>query len=130
MNQTKNETNNTYEHVKEKFMVGAPVDFATVQWARKRTADLEPLINLSATDIAKLAGFLEKLAALKEAGTEPTTAQLTVLLQNLGTKSLDSLEAVKGGLSVCFSGGGFEMESFLLRPDGRIPNHKYQSTKG
>ena len=110
-------------------MTGGPVDFATVQWARKGTAALEPMLALSAEELTKLAGLLEQLAALKAAGATPTTAQLTVLLQNLHTKTLDSLEVVKGGLQVQFSGGGVDYERFLLREDGRMPNNKYQSKR-
>ncbi|MEM7033439.1 MAG: hypothetical protein AAF629_28055, partial [Chloroflexota bacterium] len=69
-------------------MAGVPVDFATVQWARKRTTDLEALAQLSASDMGKIASLLERLAVLKATEVEPTTARLTVLLQNLHTKNL------------------------------------------
>jgi len=110
-------------------MVGAPVDFNTVQWARKRSAELEPLLKLADHDLQKLAGLLEKLAQLKAAEVTPTPAQMTVLLQHLHSKTLDKLEAVRGGLMVQFCGGGYAYESFLLKEDGRIPNHKYQSRR-
>lgn len=110
-------------------MASAPLDFATVQWARRRTSDLENLLALPATEIGKVAQLLQQIADLKAAEADLTEAQLTVILQNLHTKTLNSLEAVKGGVMVCFSGGGFEMETFLLKPDGRVPNNKYQSKK-
>ena len=110
-------------------MTGGPIDFATVQWARRRAAELEPLLALPAEEVDKVAGFLAKLAALKAADVTPTPAQMTVLLQYLHTKNLDSLEAAKGGLLAQFSGGGYEYERFLLRADGRMPNHKYQSKR-
>lgn len=110
-------------------MTGLPIEFATVQWARKRSHELEALLSLSSNDMQKIAILLEKLAMLKSQDVTPTTAQMTVLLQNLHTKQLDSLEAVKGGIMVQFSGGGYNFERFLLKEDGRIPNHKYQSEK-
>lgn len=109
-------------------MAGQPIDFATVQWARRRTNDLENLRKLSALELDKVATLLAQLARLKEQESELTDAQLTVILQYLHSKQLNSLEAVRGGVMVCFSGGGFATESFLLKPDGRIPNNKYQST--
>ena len=110
-------------------MTGAPIDFASVQWARKRAKDMENLLSLSMEDLGKISSLLDKLAQLKAADRQPTEAQMTILLQYLHTKNLDSLEAAKGGLSVQFSGGGFEYECFLLREDGRMPNHKYQSKR-
>ena len=110
-------------------MTTGPIDFATVQWARRRGTELEPLLALAGDDLRKLASLLEKLAQLKAVDVTPTNAQLTVLLQNLHTKNLDSLAATKGGLQVQFSGGGYEYECFLLRDDGRVPNHKYESKR-
>ncbi len=105
------------------------INFASVQWAKKITTTLQPLNDLSSDDLKKLGQLLTELAHLRAEGTIPTTAQMTVILQNLHTKNLDLLEAVKGGLMVHFSGGGFVFERFLLREDGRIPNHKYESQK-
>lgn len=110
-------------------MTLAPVDFNTVQWARKKTASLQPFLSGSAEDLEKMAQLLSKLAPLKSEGVVPTEAQMNVILQNLYTKNLDKLEAVKGGMMVYFSGGGFEFEQFLLKNDGRVPNHKYLSKK-
>jgi hypothetical protein len=110
-------------------MTAGPIDFATVQWARRRGTELEPLLALPHDELHKLAVFLEKLACLKAADVTPTSAQMTVLLQYLHAKNLDVLEATKGGLQVQFSGGGYEYECFLLRDDGRIPNHKYESKR-
>lgn len=107
----------------------APIDFATVQWARRRSAELEPLLALSAEEMERLGQLILALAPIKAAGGNPTDQQLTILLQHLHSKRLDSLEGVRGGLQVQFSGGGYEYERFLLRDDGRIPNHKYESKK-
>lgn len=104
-------------------------DFASVQWAQKIANTLQPLNDLSSEDLKKLGQLLTELAHLRAEGAVPTPAQMTVILQNLHTKNLNLLEAVKGGLMVHFSGGGFEFERFLLREDGRIPNHKYESKK-
>jgi hypothetical protein len=106
------------------------IDFASVQWARKMNADLESLLARPGDDLQKIAHLLEKLAPLKEADQWPTEAQMTVLLQNLHTKELVLLEGVRGGnLMVEFRGGGYEYERFLLREDGRMPNHKYEAKK-
>lgn len=110
-------------------MSGGPIDFASVQWARRLSANLEPILALSVEDLQKVSGLLEKLAQLKAAEVTPTPAQMTVILQYLHTKNLDALEAAKGGLMVQFSGGGFEYERFLLREDGRMPNYKYESKR-
>jgi hypothetical protein len=50
-------------------------------------------------------------------------------MQSLHTRDLVKLEPTKGGVLVEFTGGGFEYERFLLRPDGKVPNHKYESKK-
>jgi len=105
------------------------IDFAAVQWARRLSANLEPLLALPAEDLHKVSGLLEKLAQLKGAEATPTQAQLTVILQYLHTKNLETLDADKGGLLAQFSGGGFEYERFLLREDGRIPNYRYESKR-
>ena len=104
-------------------------NFASVQWAQKITAALQTFEDLSGEDFRKLGQLFGELAHLRAEGTIPTPAQMTVILQNLHTKNLDLLEAVKGGLMVHFSGDGFLYERFLLREDGRIPNHKYESQK-
>lgn len=103
------------------------IDFASVQWARKIADSLTLFGELPADDLKKLGQLMQELSHLKAEGHVPTPAQMTVILQYLHTKNLDLLEAVKGGLMVHFSGGGLEYERFLLRADGRIPNHKYES---
>lgn len=105
------------------------MDFATLQWARKWSANFAPFLNLKADELDKLARLLAELSRLQAQNTPPTEAQLQVILQRLHTKRLDLLEAVKGGLMVHFSGGGFEYERFLIRDDGRIPNHKYEGKR-
>ncbi|MFQ5611982.1 MAG: hypothetical protein ACE5H9_07590 [Anaerolineae bacterium] len=106
-----------------------PVDFATVQYARKMSAAVEALAGLSPTVLRSLAAFIHHWAGLKEAGVELTPQQLQVIFQGLHSKDLVRLEAVKGGVQVEFSGGGFEYERFLLRQDGRMPNHRYEAKK-
>ncbi len=103
------------------------IDFASVQWAQKISNSLDIFGDLTADELKKLSQLLQELSHLKAEGHTPSTAQMTVILQYLHTKNLDLLEAVKGGLMVHFSGGGLEYERFLLREDGRIPNHKYES---
>jgi hypothetical protein len=105
------------------------VDFAAVQWARRTAARLDTPDELSAEDRQKVALLLERLAALKAEGITPTPTQLTVLLQYMHTKNLDSLAAQKGGLAVQLSGGGYEYECFLLKEDGRVPNYRYESKR-
>ena len=105
------------------------VDFSAVQWARKLMVDIEPLLGRSGEDWLKLNQLVSQLTRLKDVGVTPTSAQLTVILQQLHTKQLDKLEAVKGGIMVELGGGGFEYERFLLRVDGRVPNHKYESKR-
>jgi len=106
------------------------IDFASVQWAKKIQTSLDPLLDQSEEDYHKLAKLFEELAKLKATDLTPTEAQITVLLQNLHTKTLESLEAVRGGnIMVHFSGGGYEYERFLLRDDGRMPNHKYEAKR-
>jgi hypothetical protein len=105
------------------------IDFATVQWSRKMTAAVQNLSGLSPTDLKKLAGFLDKLAELRQQETELSEQQLQVILQNLHTKNLVRLEPHKGGVTVEFSGGGFEYERFLVRADGKVPNNRYEAKK-
>jgi len=106
-----------------------PSDFAGVQYGRKMTALVQQFDGLSPADLRKLAGFLEKLAALRAAEVVLTERQLAVIWQNLRTKELVKLEPDKGGVLVEFCGGGFEFERFLLRDDGRMPNSRYQAQK-
>ena len=105
------------------------IDFASVQWARRLQGSLTPFLEKPETDLRKLSQLFNGLANLKQADVVPTEAQLTVLLQYIHTRNLDSLEVTKGGLMVQFSGGGYEYERFLLRDDGRMPNHKYTAKK-
>jgi len=105
------------------------INFNSVQWAQKISATLQQLEDMSSDDLQKLGQLLTELAHLRAEGTTPSTAQMTIILQHLHTKNLDLLEAVKGGLMVHFNGGGFVFERFLVRGDGRIPNHKYESQK-
>lgn len=108
----------------------APIDFATVQWARKMGALVQQhLAGLSPADLRKLGMLLDHLADLRQAETELTEQQLQVILQGLHSKELVRLEARKGGVYVEFSGGGFEYERFLVRPDGKVPNNRYESRK-
>lgn len=109
--------------------MAGPVDFATVQYARKMSAAVQELAALAPDDLRKLASFLERWAAIREGGGEVTPQQLTVIFQGLHAKELVALEAVKGGLQVEFTGGGFEYERYLLRPDGRVPNHRYEAKR-
>ncbi len=105
------------------------VEFATVQWARKQNAALSPFLALPPEEMAKMGRLLSALAQLKAAGHTPTPPQLTILLQHLHTQQLEWLRGEKGGLMVRFRGGGFEFEEFLIRQDGRVPNHKYTSKR-
>lgn len=105
-------------------------DFSTVQWARKMTALTQQFADLSATDLSKLGNFLDKLADLRHHEGELTDQQLQLILQHLHLKKLVRLEPLgRGNVMVEFTGGGYEYERFLLRPDGRMPNHKYESKK-
>ncbi|HEX9921244.1 MAG TPA: hypothetical protein VGD99_01155 [Anaerolineae bacterium] len=105
------------------------VDFKTVQWARKMTTLAQNVAGLAPADLRKLGSFLDKLAGLRENEAELTEPQLQVIMQSLHTRDLVKLEPTKGGVLVEFTGGGFEYERFLLRPDGKVPNHKYESKK-
>lgn len=106
-----------------------PFDFSTVQWARRMTALNQNFAGMSPDDLVKLSNYLEKLAEFRQSGGELTDQQLQVILQNLHGKTLVKLEPLKGNVMVEFSGGGFEYERFLLRADGRMPNHKYDAKK-
>ncbi|MEW5961881.1 MAG: hypothetical protein AB1801_29520 [Chloroflexota bacterium] len=106
-----------------------PIDFASVQWARRMTATIQPLVGLSPADLRKLSGLLAKLADYREQASELSEPQVQIILQNLHTKDLSRLEMQRGGAFVEFSGGGFEYERFLIRDDGRVPNNRYESKK-
>lgn len=109
-------------------MVG-PVDFATVQWARKMTALVQNSSGLSPDDLHKLSNFLDKLAAFQQKGGDLSEQQLQVIMQTLHTKELVTMAAEKGGIWVEFTGGGLAYERFLVRPDGKVPNSRYETKK-
>ncbi len=106
-----------------------PVDFATVQWARKISGLAASAAGLAPADLAKLGSFLVRLAELRQNEGELSEAQLQVILQGLHSKELARLEAHQGGIFVEFTGGGFEYERFLVREDGRVPNNRYEAKK-
>lgn len=106
------------------------VDFATVQWARKMGALMQQMGGLSPQDLRKLANFLEKLANFKANEGELSEQQIQVIMQALHLRDeLIALENQKGGAFVEFTGGGYEYERFLVRPDGKIPNSRYETKK-
>lgn len=107
----------------------ARVDFTTVQWARKMVALMPNLTGLSPADLRKLSNFLEKLADFRQNEAELSEQQLQVIMQHLHTKRLVQLETHQGGAYVVFSGGGLTYERFLIRPDGRVPNNRYEAKK-
>ena len=109
-------------------MVG-PTDFATVQWARKMTTLAQNFSDLSPNDLHKMNEFLDKLALYRQAGEELTESQLQVIMQTLHTKELVKMETVKGGVWLEFTGGGFAYERFLIRPDGKVPNSRYETKR-
>lgn len=110
--------------------MAGPVDFPTVQWARKMGGLTEQLAGLSPLDLGKLANFLEKLADYKASEAELSAAQVQVIMQCLHLRDkLVTLEAQKGGVFVEFAGGGYEYERFLLREDGKVPNNRYETKK-
>jgi hypothetical protein len=109
--------------------MSGPVDFATVQWARKMAGLAQNLAGLAPDDLRKLGNFLEKLADLRQQEGELSDAQLQVIMQGLRTKELVKLALEKGGVLVEFSGGGFDYERFLLRVDGKVPNSRYETKK-
>jgi len=106
-----------------------PIDFATVQWARKMNALTQNFANLTPADLRKLSNFLEELADFRENEGELSEQQLQVIFQSLHTKTLTRLETHKGGVFVEFTGGGFEYERFLIRVDGKMPNSRYETKK-
>ena len=110
-------------------VMAGPVDFPTVQWARKMSALAQNFAGLSPDDLRKLSNFLDKLADLRQQEGELSDQQLQVIMQGLRTKELVKLELQKGGIYVEFSGGGFEYERFLVRVDGKVPNGRYQTKK-
>jgi hypothetical protein len=109
--------------------MAGPVDFSTVQWARKMSALAQNFAGLSPADLRKLSNFLEKLADLRAQEAELSDQQLQVILQGLHSKDLVRLALEKGGVLVEFSGGGFEYERFLIRADGKVPNSRYETKK-
>ncbi len=106
-----------------------PVDFPTVQWARKMGALAQHFAGVAPADLRKLSNFLAKLADLREQSGELSEQQLQVIMQGLRSKELVKLALEKGGVSVEFTGGGFEHERFLVRLDGKIPNNRYEAKK-
>ena len=106
-----------------------PVDFATVQWARKMTVLVQNFAGLSPTDLRKLSNFLDKLADFRQNEGELSEQQLQVIMQALRTKTLVKLETHKGGVHMEFTGGGFEYERFLVRADGKVPNSYYEQKR-
>lgn len=103
------------------------VDFAAVQWARQMAQALAPLRDLKAEDLGRLLPLIQEVANLSD--YELSDQQLTVILQNLFSKTLTQIQAGKGGILVEFTGGGFEYERFLIRTDGRVPNSRYEAKK-
>ena len=106
-----------------------PMDFATVQWARKMTALAQNFTGLSSTDLRKFSNFLDKLADFRQNEGELSEQQLQVIMQALHTKALVKLGTHKGGVQVEFTGGGFEYERFLIRSDGKVPNSYYEQKR-
>ena len=109
--------------------MAGPVDFPTLQWARKMSALAQNFTGLAPADLRKLGHFLDKLAGLREQEGELSDQQLQVIMQGLRSKELVKLELHKGGVLVEFSGGGFEYERFLVRADGKVPNSRYETKK-
>jgi hypothetical protein len=106
-----------------------PVDFPTVQWARKMSGLAQHFTGVAPTDLRKVSNFLDKLADLREQSGELTEPQLQVIMQELRSKDLVKLTLEKGGVLVELSGGGFEYERFLVRADGKVPNSRYETKK-
>lgn len=109
--------------------MAGPVDFLTVQWARKMSGLAQNFAGLAPADLRKLSNFLDKLADLRQQEGELSEQQLQVIMQGLRSKELLRLELEKGGILVEFSGGGFEYERFLVRTDGKVPNSRYETKK-
>jgi hypothetical protein len=103
------------------------VDFAAVQWARRMVEAIEPLRAFESRDLGRLAPLIAAMATLEEKDIHLTDQQLTVILQNAFSKDLAKIQADKGGVLVEFTGDGFEYERFLVRPDGRVPNSRYEA---
>jgi hypothetical protein len=100
-----------------------------VQWARRMTALAQNFTELATTDLRKLSNFLDRLADFRQSEAELSEQQLQVIMQALHTKELVKLEVHKGGAYVEFTGDGFEYERFLIRPDGKVPNNRYESKR-
>jgi hypothetical protein len=109
--------------------MAGPVDFPTVQWARKMSALAQNFAGLAPADLRKLSNFLNQLAGLRQQEGELSDQQLQVIMQGLRSKELVSLQLAKGGILVEFTGGGFEYERFLIRTDGKVPNSRYETKK-
>lgn len=110
--------------------MAGPVDFPTVQWARKMTTLSQHFKGLSPTDLRKLSNFLEKLAEFRESNAELSEPQMQVIMQCLHLRDeITRLEIQKGGVYVEFTGGGYEYERFLLRDNGKVPNNRYETKK-
>jgi hypothetical protein len=109
--------------------MAGPVDFPTLQWARKMSALAQNFAGLSPADLRKLSSFLDKLAGLREQEGELSEQQVQVIMQGLRSKDLVRLSLQKGGIFVEFSGGGFEYERFLVRTDGKVPNSRYETKR-
>ena len=104
------------------------VDFAAVQWSRRMAEALRPLRNLSAEDLGRLVPLIQGMGDLPQEVTL-TDEQMAVILQAMFAKRLTQLQPDKGGVLVEFTGTGFEYERFLVRPDGRVPNSRYEAKK-
>lgn len=109
--------------------MAGPVDFPTVQWARKMSALAQSFAGLAPADLRKLSNFLDRLADLRQQEGELSDQQLQVIMQGLRSKELVRLQLEKGGVFVEFSGGSFEYERFLVRADGKVPNSRYETKK-
>jgi hypothetical protein len=103
------------------------VDFAAVQWARRMAEAIRPLRALESRDLRRLVPLMVAMTTLEKKDIRLTDRQLTVILQNTFSKDLVKIQADKGGALVEFTGGGFEYERFLVRPDGRVPNSRYEA---
>ena len=103
------------------------VDFAAVQWARRMAEALGPLRALEPGELSRLAPLLEGMLSLAEGEIQLSDQQSTVILQNMYSKDLTQIRADKGGVVVEFTGGGFVLERFLVRADGRVPNNRYEA---
>ena len=110
--------------------MAGPVDFPTVQWARKMGTIIQQIEGLSPPDLQKLGDFLRKLADYKANEGALSAQQLQVMMQSLHLRDeLVRLEKQKGGAYVEFKGGGLEYERYLVREDGKVPNNRYETKK-